>query len=300
MAGVNDILKTQEQWQQEGKGQGGDFVNYYAKTGDVVLFHYPWTGRDGDPFLETFLAHDWPASPGRQYGDLKFCPVESGYDVNFDCLGCREGIRTKPRFAQWMYVYNILHKQAPKDETLPMVEWKGSPYFNRTVNALRFWESSAWKDSPLNEIMYNVKTLLESGKTAQDVMWVLRAVGDSLDRRYKVAPEIGSGPMAPDIIEAIRPQLQPVFERLMDGIKAVPTAVVGAPAPKFVPLAGTTSAPAVAEHEEAAPAFAPAMFKPLTADTGPLPFDLAPAAAVVAPAPTPIGSAPPRPNKSLY
>lgn len=281
MAGIQEARAKGEQWAQQGKGTGGDFRAYFPFKDDVVFFHFIWTGLAGDPYWEEYLAHEYAAPPGsNKFTTYKVCPVESGFDVNYDCSGCKEGVKLKKRMAMWMYIANLLTKRAPaQGENLPVVNYMGQTYYNREVNGVRIWDTSGWKDSPLDTILYIGETLLNAGQNMHYAQFTLNVHGDGRDRRFKVIQVPGSAPLPAEIYEREKPNCEPVRNWLM--AQLTPSELVAAPgAAQFTPaaplVAPAAPAPAPAFVPAAPPAPAAATFVPAQTFTPPAPAAPAP------------------------
>ena len=278
MAGIQEARAKGEQWAQQGKGTGGDFRLYYPYKDDVVFCHFMWTGLEGDPNWEEYLAHEYPAPPGsNKYTTYRTCPVESGFDVNYDCEGCKEGVKLKKRMAMWLYISNILTKRAPaQGETLPVVQYMGSTYYNREVNGVRLWDTSAWKDSPLDTILYIGETLINAGQTMHYAQFTLNVHGEGRDRRFKVIQVPGGIPLDGNIYTREKPNCEPIRDWLMMQLK--PSELVAAPSATFAPAAAFAAPPAAPQAPQAPPA--PVVVTPVAAFVPPAP--------AVAPAPAPL------------
>jgi len=237
--------------QQATQGSGTDF---WLRKDDLAIVHFICTGGEGDPYFDTYVAHEYPASGQGKYSTLKYCPVESGHDENYPCEGCREGIKTKDRMIMWFHVYNILHANLKGTESFPQVSWSNKVYFNREVNAPKVWDTSAWRESAIDDILMLGAQLGSLHKTRINLV----CSGEGLSKRFKLYMEPGSEPFDPETYEADKQLIRPVVEVLRDQLVTVPTvqnpqamsqAAVpgpgGASIPPFVPSGGTSSVPAL-------------------------------------------------------
>lgn len=236
MAGIREMRQRQAQWAQERpEGQG---QNYFPRNGDIVFFHFISTGEDGDPFFEIFYSHEIPAQGQGQWPTLKFCPRATGLDDNYDCPHCVTDIKTKKRMMMWLHVYEILHTTLRQGETLPTVTYMGRNYFRREVNDVRVWDTSAWRESPVDDIL----NLAEQIGNLHTYVFTLHVTGEQLDRRFKVYIQQGSKPFDGTLYNAAKAKCQPILDMLMDQIKPVSTEQRPVAQPQPVPAAAAPSA----------------------------------------------------------
>lgn len=256
MPSIDEIMAKREQKQAERPAFGGG--NQFALRDDktagsvaMAVAYSLYSGQEGDPYLEYYLGHAYPevGKNGGQFTRIVYCPVESGHDENFDCQGCKEGVKTKGRFAMWFWVDRILynslvqHSATRQDcdlsanrpcnkahqwaENFPSEEYSdGNRYFVEQVQAVRYWDTSAWDESCLVDIQ---KLAHDLGDLRQ-MKVLIKSVNTGLAKRYKFYPErVGAlSPMEPALYDQCLTEIKPVLEVLMDSIKTVAT--VDAPA----------------------------------------------------------------------
>lgn len=248
MAGLRQIQEQQEKWNAEGKGGGGEFNAIYPKKDDLVFYHFMSTGEDNDPYFEVYFAHELPPAKEGAFSTLKYCPVESGHDENYPCKYCAAGIKTKKRMAMWLHVSDHLHAAPVQGLQLETIQYNGRNYFLRRINEPRIWETSAWRESCLTDIIFQGASM----GNLHNAQFQLITTGDGRDRRYKVVALFNSPPFDRATYEADKPKCTPVIPWLMESIKEMPMATGDAP----VYQRETAGAPA------AAPAPAAAAYQP--------------------------------------
>jgi len=218
-------MKKREEYQAS-RPQFNSGTELWLFNDDVAICHSLYSGQEGDPYLEYYIAHEKPAATQGQRSTVVYCPVESGHDGNYDCSGCKEGLKLKDRFAMWFYVYRILCKNVKQGETLPTMEWvDGNTYFVREVNGPRLWDTSAWKESPLSTIYMLAKQLGDLRKTRVTLRRVVtdpRAKVPELSVRYQFLPEMGSPAIDAALYADVTKEIKPVTEMLLDKISSVP------------------------------------------------------------------------------
>lgn len=256
MPSIDEIMAKREQKQAERPAFGGG--NQFALRDDktagsvaMAVAYSLYSGQEGDPYLEYYLGHAYPeiGKNGGQFTRIVYCPVESGHDENFDCQGCKNGVKTKDRFAMWLWVdrilYNSLLPATAKvaAEAYPPEQYSdGNRYFTQQVQAVRYWDTSAWDESCLVDIQ---KLAHDLGDLRQ-MRVLIKSVNTGLAKRYKFYPErVGAlSPMPAELYAQCLTEIKPVLEVLMDSIKTVAT--VDAPAQAGVDVAGPAdSAPTV-------------------------------------------------------
>lgn len=263
MAGLQEAQAAMAKWRAEGKdseGSGG-MLSYWPRTGDVVQFHFITSGKDGDPYFEVYQAHEIPAATPGAFSTLKPCPVVSGLDLNANCMGCNAGHKLKKRFRVWLYVANIYRTKLREGEQLPLVQLQGRQFYQQTVDGPMVWDSSAWRDGALSDIMALFDAL---NGDLRATGCVLQVTGEGFDRRFKLwAPPGQMTPLPAEVYQSIQPQIKPIKDMLKAELTPVVAAPTGLPAiewntPPVAPPASFGSAlpPAVAPNvsSEMAPA----------------------------------------------
>jgi hypothetical protein len=215
----------------------------------IAVAYSLYSGQEGDPYLEYYLGHAQPAvgKNGGQYTKITYCPVESGHDGNYDCLLCKEGVKLKDRFAMWLWVDKILYNTLLKDEKYPPLQWvDGNSYFTQEVGEVKYWDTSAWRESCLEDISMLARQLKDLRQTRVSV----KASNTGMDKRYKFYPEMGSPPIPPELYEECKAKIRPVRDVLMESIAKVPTVQApvqvdfGVGSPTTEPPANVTQLPA--------------------------------------------------------
>lgn len=276
MAGLKEIAERQQRWSDE-KPQMGNFL--YLSEGDIAFAHFVSTGQDGDPFWEVFYAHEIPPTQQGGYTKRVYCPVESGFDQNYRCQYCLDGVKAKKRMMMWFWVYSIYHAQLKQGQQFPMVTHGGKPYYREDINDARLWDTSAWKESPLYDILY----LGEQLANLNDLVVQVIAVGAGLDRRYKIHTVINSTPIEATVLEEARKRSRPILDVLNEQITPVPTVErQPTPAPATPPFPAPIQTPTPAQEVTQNPVSGPSVLPP---DAPPFPTAVNP--------PTPAPAAPP-------
>lgn len=270
MPGINQLLNRQEKWRQERpEGTGGS--SFYPREGDIAFFHFLSTGEDDDPFFDVFYSHEIPAKQQGGWPTYRYCPVDSETIPDHDCRDCAEGYKTKKRMAMWLHVYDILRIQTKDgDPQWPTVAYQGRTYFKVEMNKPLFWETSAWRDSCLNDILFLGQQL---NGNLQACQMNLITTGQNLTRRYKCFTVVGSAPFDPNVYNAdlqlmdgADQVVKPVFDILMAQTarvdtqqmpQAAETYQVGAPAQAPAPTQAPAAPRPAARQAAPTPAYAP-------------------------------------------
>jgi hypothetical protein len=266
LAGIKDIQAREALWKEQNVAQGGgEMYRLFLGNGDRVFFNNLWTGEDGDPMFESYISHEYPAQRAGQWSQQKLCPVQSGFDVNYDCPGCRDDVKFKRRMAMWFYVTDILYAAPRENEQLPTTNYNGQIYFHRSVNGFRLWDTSAWKESPHDTFMENAHQGYLLPYT-----WHMHSSGANKDRRYKANMMPNTPGTTPELIAKARAECVPIKQWLMDQLNAVPTVAAPAAGGTFQPPSFQTTgmAPAPAPVSQTQPAFQPTT----TVAAAPAPF----------------------------
>jgi len=261
MSSLDDARRKIEE-RRAAQPTGGSNTDLWFRKDDIAIAHHMShlsPGQD-EPYFEVYVVHEYPATGQGKYPTKKYCPVESGHDGNYDCAGCRDSIKTKDQVIMWFWVYNILHANlTEKDGQLDQVNWNGKTYFNREVNKPLLWDTSAWRESPLDDILMLAAQLGDLHKTRVN----LAASGENLTRRYKHYMEPGSPEFDEDLFEEGKKVITPVIEILRSRLVTMPTQAnpanatildfgkgAGSPAvpavvKPFTPAGGASSVPAL-------------------------------------------------------
>lgn len=248
MAGLKEIQAQQERWNAEGKGTGtGDFYQLFTKRDDIVFHHFMSTGEDGDPYFEVYFAHEVPAAKEGAYATFKYCPVESGHDLNYACKYCDAGIKTKKRMAMWLYVGDWLHA-APGQNQFQPISYNGRQYFLETVNEPKLWETSAWRESCLTDIIFQGASM----GNLHNARFQLLTVNDGRDRRYKMVAQFGSPAFDHGLYAEAKQKCKPIIQWLRESIAEVATAGP-TDAPVYQPAPATQHTASAPQQEYQSP-----------------------------------------------
>ncbi len=217
MASLEEARRKIEERRAQQKQGGGEEL--WMRKDDLVIAHALFTGQDDDPYFDTYVAHEQPATGQGQYPKLIYCPVESQHDENYDCQYCKEGLKTKDRMIMWFWVYDVLHSILKQDENFPKIMWNNKTYYRREINGPKLWDQSAWRESPLDDIMMLGAQLGNIQATRVNLL----CTGEGLTRRYKFYMEPGSE----GLDEATRDQgtamIRPVVYVLAERLTGVAT-----------------------------------------------------------------------------
>lgn len=214
VSSLRDMNQRMAQWQAE-KPQfdgGSELRLGKGDAGKVVIFQFVANGDDGDKYIKIYRAHvlDATSKKGNFYTEHRYCPIANG-DDNPQCNFCEMGHSDiKERMSFWMYVTNIFHKSLPAEKQLEQIEFLGKLYFNETVDAFKYWEGSAWRESPWNDIV----TLGELHKGLHNLTAQMTVVGEGLERRYKVNAIPNSPFLTPELYAKAQEECQPLSEML--------------------------------------------------------------------------------------
>lgn len=217
MSGINQAKQANETYKAKfGSGGGSGFLK--LRDGDIVRCYFPGSGDDGDPYFETYVAHEIPpesADKNRQYW---YCPALSDHPVpaGYQCKWCGvPKIKTKRRMYMWFYVQAIMHKTLLQGENFPQVNYKGINFFQEEVNDFKRWDTSAWDESPFEDIVM-IKMQFGALNTQRTLLSV---VGSQLKRRYKMAGEPNT-PALPDAYQAkAKEDCQPIMAILQSKLQ---------------------------------------------------------------------------------
>lgn len=206
MAGISKIKQASELYNDRAKGPS-NFLK--VRKDDVVLFYFVGDGSDSDQWFELYLAHAVPGVNGA-LGDNVYCPVQSEHDLNYRCGLCAQNIKLKKRMMFWMYIDSILHKTVKADDDFPKIKFQGEVFYREVVNESRIWDTSAWRESPLDEILHQYGEF-GSHQANQKALWV---TGDARDRRYRVRAITDSAPLSTEISTKVQADCEPIINIL--------------------------------------------------------------------------------------
>lgn len=271
MAGIRQLQERQERWRSEKPEGGAGGFNLYPKGGDIVRAHLLSSGEDNDPWFEVYYAHEIPARTQGGYASYVYCPVEShvegeddGHDPDYPCPYCElDGYKLKKRMIMGWYVWDILHEKLAEGQKWPTVTHMGRNYYQQEVNAGRIWETSAWKDSCLDDLIFlgaqmgDMRTLLMN----------LLATGEGLSRRYKVHSVPNTDPLDQESYDEAVGQLKTCLDILYDQLKPVQQEVAEEVVEETAEVE-EVAAPAQ-PGRRAAPASAPVTARPAARSAGP-------------------------------
>lgn len=233
MAGIKDLRERQQQIEAERPQGGGQWL--YLREGDLVFFHFLSSGEDDDPYMEVFESHELPAQKEGGFGTLKFCPKSLVATSDLPCPLCDQDIKKKDRMMLWFWVTEILRTQLKQGEQLETVFYSGRNYFKQPVNGLRIWDASAWRESPLADIIFLGEQLGNLRASQMNLV----STGSGMDRRYKIHVVPNSGALPEEILVQIKQDIlaKPIVEVLREQLLGTET--VRRPEPVSV----TSSAP---------------------------------------------------------
>lgn len=185
MSGINQAKQANEAYKTKIGNSSGNFLR--LRNGDIVLAYFPGDGEDGDPFFESYMAHEIPPDSAEKIRQYWYCPVLSDHTVppGYQCKWCGSKVKSKRRMYMWFYVQSTLHRQLLQGENFPQVNYKGVLYFQEDINDFKRWDTSAWDESPLEDIIM-LKMQFGALNTQRTLLMV---TGDTLKRRYKIAGE---------------------------------------------------------------------------------------------------------------
>lgn len=176
-----------------------------------MIFHFIGSGNENDPYIDFYLAHEIPAQGNERFPSLRYCPAMSGHEPDYQCPYCAEGgYKLKERMIMWLWVYDILHTQLRDGETLPTVTFQGRNLYRRAINAPRLWDTSAWAQSPFDEIVYQHSTM---GNLRND-RFGLWTTGQGLERRYQLRNLNMNEAINPELLAQAEKECAPVLAHL--------------------------------------------------------------------------------------
>lgn len=277
MSGINQIRQRQQEWEQKRPANGGGGDNLYLKNGDIVFAHFLSSGEDDDPFMEVYYAHEIPPQAAGGFGTFKYCPVESGHDDNYACAYCaQDGFKLKKRMMIYFHVQRILHISVKDGVQLPTMDYMGRTYYVRDMNRALLWETSAWNESPLNDILFLAMSMTgPDGRTSlRQQQIILVATGDNLVRRYKIYPYQGTAPLPDELVAKAKQTVKPVIQLLRESLATPatqPNPVASVQTPTAPPVPIPPTAPPIPQPVAANPIPQPAVEYDVTPVPDPTP-----------------------------
>lgn len=224
LSSLFDMDARRQQWNAEKPVYSGGMELRFSRTGgELVFFHFVSTGQDGDQFIHLYKGHQVKAttSKGEAITVVKYCPVLSGVD-DATCQYCDgalpfEGV--KERMSMWLYITDILHTSLPQEKQFPTVPYGGRVYFREEVNGFKIWHSSAWRESPWDDIV-RFATLY---KGLHNFMAQMVVSGSGMARRYKMyamPQDPGQPPLvlSDETYERAKTECKPIVELLKENL----------------------------------------------------------------------------------
>jgi hypothetical protein len=212
---LREMNERRQQWMNE--KPTGDFGNELRfRKDDIALVQFATTGDDGDVFFSVYRSHIFPTITrnGQRGSVSRYCPVQSG-EINTPCPFCeQQHDDIKERMSMWFWVTNILHAGIVQDKQFPQVPYQSKYYFNEEVNNWRLWHTSAWKESPFTDII----KLYEIYKGLHNFVAQLEAVGDGINRRYKLIALPNTQSLSNELYERAKQECQPIRQMLLNQI----------------------------------------------------------------------------------
>lgn len=308
--GLAEMNARMNQWMAE-KPQGNfnNTTELRLNQNDVVIFQFAASGTDGDRLIKAYRSHIFGlvSKNNKRYNEARYCPVQNGDGQECPwCAALTSGALAagtgdlKERMSMWLLVHQILHASMPQlrqGETMPdwpIVAYEGSNYYMETVNAWKVWHTSAWKESPWQDIC---RTASMYGSLHAFTAQIL-CTGAERNKRFKFYVLPNSAALPREYYEQAYNQLTPIPDMLREesnrNLTQNPqptTALFSAVQPianNFIP--GGVGSPASVPSFQ--PVSAPAVFQPAAA---PAPAFTLPTAAPAAPLPVPmtVGAPPP-------
>lgn len=299
-----------QQWMSEKPQFSNDGTQLRGfMEGDIILFNFVANGDDGDVFLKAFRAHAFQVpsrNGGRPNTANRYCPIQNG-EQGVPCVYCQQGhSQMKERMNMWLYVQAYLHAQLPQPRQgeapmqLPAMEYQGRYYYVEQRNKFQLWETSAWKDSPWNDI----NKLAEVYRGLHNFTGEMTVVGKELSRRFKIIALPNTAGLPPEIYEKAKQECTPIRQLLqndlLNPIQINPAAVAqpqqvagnvwGMPAAAPV-MAAPPVVPFALPGQPAIPSFAPGAVaptpEPVTVPTFSVPGFTPPATVIPTVSPTP-------------
>lgn len=211
MTNLRDMNTRMQQWMNE-KPSFDNGNELRVDTGDLVIFQFCSNGDDGDKLIKIYRSHVIPmvGKNGNKYNAQKYCPAQSN-ESDIKCIYCEQGhLDIKERMSIWMAVSNILHYNLPKEKQFPQTQYQGRLFFNEEVNGFKVWHTSAWRESPWNDIV----KLAELYQGLHNFTAQLEVVGAGLQRRYKVYAIPQSAGMSPELYARAQAECESIMDML--------------------------------------------------------------------------------------
>lgn len=211
MSGINESRQATEIYKKE-YGSSGSSSFLRTREGDVVLCYFVGSGDPGDPFFEPYVAHEIPPESAEKMRQYWYCPAMSKHHIpeGYLCKWCGTNVKAKRRMYMWFYVQSILHRQLLQGEQFPQVEWRGMSYFREDINAFKRWDTSAWEESPLEDI-FMMHMQFGSLRTQRTL---LMCTGTGLKRRYKIAGEPNTPALPDQYVKKAIEECEPILSIL--------------------------------------------------------------------------------------
>jgi len=207
MVSLREMNERMTSWMNE-KPSFDNGLELRLMRDDLVILQFASNGDDGDSLIKAYRSHvfDQVGKNNNRYSTHRYCPIQSG-EQGVACANCEAGNGDiKERMSIWFWVQNILHTQMPKEKTFPQIQYQGRLYFNEEVMAWKLWHTSAWKESPWNDICQ----LYEMYKGLHNLTAQMAVVGDGINRRYKVYAIPQSPALAPELYTRAKAECQPI------------------------------------------------------------------------------------------
>lgn len=248
---------------------GGNELRFSTLGGELVFGYFVSSGEDADQFINIYKGHAVPTvtSKGIKISVVKFCPILSG--VGEQCAYCDAGNTDfKDRMAMWLYISDILHTNLPAEKQFPTVPYGGRVYFREEVNAFKLWYSSAWKESPWDDIV-RFHTLY---KGLHNFMWQMVVSGAGMARRYKMYAMPEPAQFTAEMYEKAKQECRPIPELLKESLAGpVQAAPAVAEQQTFTPGAAAPGPTILQAFAPGLPGGAPTAAAPKEAPPGVLP-----------------------------
>lgn len=206
MTNLRDQNSRLNQWMNE--KPSFDFGSELSlKKNDLVIFKFCSNGDDGDNLIKVYRSHVIEAisSKGSKYNKHIYCPAQSGEET--PCNYCAQGqANVKERMSIWMAVRQVLHATMPPEKMFPQITHENTLYFNEEVNDFRIWNTSAWRESPWQDIV----KLAELYEGLHNFTAQLQCLGDGLARRYKIYAVPRSETVSSELYEKAKLECEPI------------------------------------------------------------------------------------------
>lgn len=233
--------KRRQQWLADKPVfSGGNELRFSKQGGELVFGYFISSGDDGDRFMSLYKGHsvETITTKGEKISVVKFCPILSG--MGEECQYCDAGnTAIKDRMSMWFYVTDILHTFLPQEKNFPTQEFGGRVYYREEIQAFKLWNSSAWKESPWEDIV-RFQTLY---KGLHNLQFMMTVSGAGMARRYKITAMPEPSKLPEEIYERAKSECQAIPEYLKGGTSQTQAAPQATAAATFVPGAPIQSQP---------------------------------------------------------